>query len=439
MKKRIVLLVLSCMLVMLMAACGVKPAEPKEVSKPKPTEIPAATATPEALPTKAPTEAPKATETPEPTATPKPTKTPKPTATPEPVAQGGYKKGIVSKNSFESEWMNLRFTLPSGAKMLSQEELDVLMKKGVGLLYGDNADVVLDYTSLTVVTEMMAQYPDGANVLIQVEKLSSIYKDLTAEDYLSISVANLQNSEANVETTVIDSYTLEWCGEVYEIMEMQSNYGTGQYIYQEYLARKKDNCMISIILTYTEASNDNAGILAQMFSAYDEEPAVEPEYPDLSDGVFDGGVWNGRTYENPWLGFKFTVPTGVEIYDDEAEGVISIEAEWADGLPIVQMLTEEKDDSNMTVEEYLYNVAAMLTEMKSDEGFTYTVDEELYLIEIAGQEYIDLSTVVDVYGTPLYQEYCVREQDGYFFCIIFTFAEDDSAELEEALSAFTPY
>ena len=180
MKKRLQMLLGVCAIAVLMTACGsvVEKADPTPTEKETSAQTKApeepmanATSTPEAEPTSVPTSQPTATSTP----------TPQPTATSVPVKEESYEKGKITETGFESKWLNLRFTTPNGAFLLSQEELDQVMAQGAELLYGDEAQQQLDYAALTTVTEMMVQNADGSNVIVQVEKLPVLY--LATEDY----------------------------------------------------------------------------------------------------------------------------------------------------------------------------------------------------------------------------------------------------------------
>ena len=74
------------------------------------------------------------------------------------------------------------------------------------------------------------------------------------------------------------------------------------------------------------------------------------------------------------------------------------------------------------------------------QGLTYSFDENLYTVEIGGQEYLDLymeATTAD--GIVVYQDYCVRILDGYYVAIIFSYAEGFDEELTEALNIFSEY
>ncbi|MBO5353231.1 MAG: hypothetical protein J6A77_08035 [Lachnospiraceae bacterium] len=417
-----------CAAVLMMAACG-------EKGEAAPTAAPTVTATPE--PTATATPEPTATATPEPTATP----TPEPTATPEPEAGNTYAKGTVTETGYESEWLNLRFTLPRGAVMATQEELDALMQQGTELVYGDDAEK-LDYVNMNIVIEMMAQYASGANVIIQVEQLPLLYQAMTEENYLNAVVSNMQNSTAGAELTVgEETYKLALGEEEYTGVSLGTDYGTGVIIYQEYLVQKIENRMVSVVVTYTDLSVEDGKTLITMFGSYDSEPVALPEpteAPAAGDG-FDMGSWNGTTYENKWLNLRFTVPETASVVTGEETGEVSIEATWEQGVPVVQIMMEELLDEEITIEEYIGELEAALGTMAAS-GLVYQFDEEFTTVELGGQEYVGVAATVDLgTGTYMYQDYCLRKQDGYIVAVIVTYMDGMDAELDEVVSAFAPY
>ncbi len=435
MKKRITMIA-ACVMVMLLAACG----SSKGAEVPTPTLEPTATSTPTPEPTatSTPTPEPTATSTPTPEPTATSTPTPEPTATPIPALADTYEKGSITENGFESKWIDLRFTAQADMHMLTQEELDAAMKQGADILYKDDAEAILDYAGMTTVTEMMAQTADGANVIVQVERLPLLYAAMTEEEYLSTMLANLQAVTSEI-TTGENYYTLELGDETYLGISTGADYNTGVIVYQEFLVRKKEGRMISVVVSYTDYSVESAKNFLQVFGAYDSEPIIleMPEVtPSVTEGNFDAGIWNGSVYENQWLGFKFTVPEGAECTTSNVGNTISIDATWEQGLPIVQIMVDTAE--GMTAEEYADALKLALSAM-TDTGITYTYDETLYMTEIAGQQYIDLATTAETVGISMYQDYLLRELDGYMVIVAITYTESVVPDLQSFLDVFTAY
>ena len=431
MKKKFAVLVAACLAMMMLVACG--SADGKEVPTPTATEAPTSTPTPEPTAT--------STPTPEPTATSTPT--PEPTATPVPEVTDTYQKGILTDTGFESEWINLKFTTQSDVTMVSQAELDVLMQQSADWLYGEYAESKLDYAKLTTVTEMMAKHKGGANVIVQVEHLPALYSFMTAEDYIGVIMQNMQSSQAGLTvSTDNEFYQVEIGGEQYVGLSVAVDYGNGVLVGQEYIARRKENRMISIIASYTETTVENAKELLQVFGAYGsepiyletKEPAVEPTTaPAEGTTGFSTGVITDIGYENEWMGLRFVTPEGAALLPEEAVDGIYMYAEWSEyGVPVVQVMAEELGIS-MTEEEFF-------AELKTTFDSSYLCDDEYYTAGLAGQEFTCMKTAVDVgNGMYVYQEFCLKEKDGYMIAIIFTYTEGFESEMTALFDAFRPY
>ena len=439
MKKKFVVLVAACLAMMMLVACG--SAGGKEVPTPTATEAPTSTPTPEPTATSTPTPEPTSTPTPEPTATSPPT--PEPTATPVPEVTDSYVKGQFIDTGFESEWMNLKFTTQSDVTMVSQAELDVLMMQGANMLYGDNAEIRLDYAKLTTVTEMMAKHVGGANVIVQVELLPALYSSMTEEEYANVIMENMRNSAAGFDVaTDGEFYQVEIGGENYTGISTAIDYGNGLYIGQEYIVRRKENRMISIVVSYTEESMENAKDLLRVFGAYGSEPIyLETKEPEVepttapAEGTtgFSTGVITDTGYENEWMGLRFVTPEGATIVPEESVDGIYMHAEWSEyGIPVVQVMAEELGIS-LTEEEFF-------AELKTTFDGSYLYDDEYYTADLAGQEFTCMKTAVDIgNGMYAYQEFCLREKDGYMIAIIFTYTDGFETEMTALFDAFRAY
>ena len=440
MRNKLKLLVSLGMLLMLLAACGGKQGTEVPTATPDPT----ATPTPEPTATSTPTPEPTATSTPtpEPTATPtpEPTATPTPTPTPEPQIEDTYVKGTVTEEGFASEWMNLRFTCQAGVSLSTQEELDEVMRQGAALMYGENAEAMLNYAELTTVKEMMAQSMDGANILVQIERLPILYLSISTEEYLATLVQTLQNSEMISEVVTGENFYIgEIGGEEYIGVSVGLDYGFGQMVYQDYLARKKEGRMIVISVTYTDATVESAKNLLLSLGAYDSEPIYLPDVT-VTPTAFQAGVLTENGYENEWLNMRVTLPEGVTATEENTGNTISLEFAWAYGVPVVQIVVEPVTEEGETAESHIEMMKNAFSLLGGLQGLTYSFDENLYTAEIGGQEYLDLYMEAETAdGVVVCQDYCVRIQDGYSVSIIFSYADGFEEELSEAVNAFNKY
>lgn len=268
-KKKILKTAMVCVFSMMFAACG----KAEETIEPTATPTVAVTAT--AAPTE--TMAPQETLTPEPTATSTPaptaTSTPAPTATPEPteapVAEDSYTKGTITGNTFESEWMGLRFNPPATVIMATQEEMDAVMLQGLQMLYGEEAAEMFDYATMATVNEMQATWLIGMpTVQIIVEKMPM--EGVTEADYLAAVKANLESVSGTngiIYTVDENMYSMELAGQSFYGMATGVDVGNG-VIYQDYLVKAKDNRMIVVAFSYTEATEKYLQEALDAFTAY---------------------------------------------------------------------------------------------------------------------------------------------------------------------------
>lgn len=192
--------------------------------------------------------------------------TSEPTATPVP-----YEKGIVTDTEFESEWIGVRFTAPANVIMATQEEMDIAMRQGAELMYGENADVLMDYAQLTSVTEMTATHIYGTNVVVQVEKLSALYARMTEEQYLEVLKNNLSSTMATsgfVYTFGENTSIEEIGGQEYRKLSVMTDYGVGIMVYQDFCVRKIDDRMVAFTFSYREDTKEDAEALKNAFAPY---------------------------------------------------------------------------------------------------------------------------------------------------------------------------
>lgn len=431
MKKKIVTTVLLGICSMLFVACGTAKKAAEPTPKPRPTIIIAATATPAAtiMPTPEATATPQATATPEPTptvaatATPKPTQKPKATATPKP-AKETYQRGILTEEGYESKWLNLRFTTPPGVLMLSQTELDSL------------AELATNGTGEEgVVYEMMAQYPSGTNVRVEVIKLSKEEEKLTEEQYYAMLQDELLNNSGGLNYYYSEEpYDAEFAGEIYSCLDMAVEYGEDWIAYQEMLIRKKDDYFIFMLFSYPEENVDDAEILGECFGPYNSDWV---EFPETTDTYVKGNVTRNG-YESPWIGLKFTAPEGLTMTKQaDLPAGCEMEASKGNGTPRVQVMVEKKPYESMTAEEYFVTLQYALEE--SENGIIYTFGQ-VGIADIGEQEFLSLGVIEDYgVGKRVCQEYYVRPEQDRMVVILLTCTEGKESAFPEILDSFAPY
>ena len=195
-------------------------------------------------------------------------------------------------------------------------------------------------------------------------------------------------------------------------------------------------------------------------------PTPEPTEVPIATDTYAKGIITENGFESEWMGLRFTKPAtaimatqeemdaamrvGTEnFYGEDAEAVLDynsmnvvneMQVAWEAGLPLVQVMVEKLPMSGWTEELYLSVVASNLNALSGTNGITYTVGEEMYMIEIAGQEYVGLATAVDGgNGNVVYQEYLVRVKENRIIVIAFSYNDATESYIQEAVEAFSAY
>jgi hypothetical protein len=168
-----------------------------------------------------------------------------------------YERGILTETSFESKYLDIRYTLPEGFVMATEEDLLQLMGIGTSIT-GVNKKII----ELTTVYEMMASAAIGyPNVSIIVEK--PLLSNLTIEQYFNILKTNLLKIKT-MDYEFDDQVTsVELAG--YDYKQLSARLPSSN-VFQNYLYRKQGGRMIGIITTYSLDTKQELEILMNGFS-----------------------------------------------------------------------------------------------------------------------------------------------------------------------------
>ncbi len=177
----------------------------------------------------------------------------------EEVSEDGYVKGTVTSTTFESEWIGLRYDLPDGFTMSSEEDMDAVLKAGGSLLYEDKVDDIVDYAKMIMVYEMMAKDEYGNVITLFVEK-----SNYDIDTYVAGIKMQMGNVDA-MDITMDDGETVEVGGVEFEKYSLIISYG-GVEMKEDYYLRKKGNRMICMLTGYM--SDDAAETIMGGFSPY---------------------------------------------------------------------------------------------------------------------------------------------------------------------------
>ncbi|MCL2254146.1 MAG: hypothetical protein FWC09_06845 [Lachnospiraceae bacterium] len=170
-----------------------------------------------------------------------------------------YEKGILSENSFESKFLDLRFTLPEGYIMATEADIKEMIA-------ADNENVAqgkIDYALLSTVYEMMASHvTNNPNVIVMSEKLT--FSNMTIEQYFEASAKQLTEmgvtSVSAIQDTTLAGNTFQKMTAVIEAY--------GMSMYQDYVLRKQGNRVIGFVFTYTSDTKSEVEALADAFTKY---------------------------------------------------------------------------------------------------------------------------------------------------------------------------
>ena len=176
-----------------------------------------------------------------------------------------YEKGILTETTFESESLNLKFQLPDGYVMATQEDLDNILDDSCELVFQDENKTVVDYLKMNTFYEMMAAnssyYP---SVMIISEKPT--LSNMTMDQYIENQKKQLQSLDLDyaIEDEVKDYTLLE---EEYKELNLSSELPTIS-VYQRYLIRKVGNRFVALIISYTDDQENEVETLLDSFSTY---------------------------------------------------------------------------------------------------------------------------------------------------------------------------
>lgn len=180
-------------------------------------------------------------------------------------AADSYVKGTTTDAGWESEYWNLRFTAPEGVFMLSEEGLDALMGLSEDIVQENYSEKQQEYLKMTTLYEMVATRAEGeTNAAVSVEKL--MVRGMTTEDYKKAALLHLRMLQDPVYEILEDNGTAEIAGETFAMVNTTAK-SDGDYL-QDYYFRVEDDRALIVIITYREATADQAAALLGGFDVY---------------------------------------------------------------------------------------------------------------------------------------------------------------------------
>lgn len=174
-----------------------------------------------------------------------------------------YERGIVTEEGWESEYWNLRFTLPEEVYMLTDDGIATVLELGGDIVSEEYGQTQKEYLDETILYEMMATTAEtDANVIVMVEKL--LVRGMSTENYKNAMV--LQLMKRSNYATLEDTDTAEIAGETYALLRTKMEYESTYY--QDYYVRVVDDRALCITITYTEETADKGEKILDGFDVY---------------------------------------------------------------------------------------------------------------------------------------------------------------------------
>lgn len=160
-----------------------------------------------------------------------------------------YSKGILTATSYESSYFDLKFNAPEGWFMQTADE--------ISKQYGEDTDLVKYEMSAT-------NAYSGEVITVFTEKLPT--KNLTVEQYIDISKANMQKMEFK---NLFRDGTMVIAGNTYNTMTFNvTDAASGVNVNVDYYVRKVQDRIICIMAMYLPGNQANVEVGIRAFTPY---------------------------------------------------------------------------------------------------------------------------------------------------------------------------
>jgi hypothetical protein len=158
---------------------------------------------------------------------------------------------------FENSWLNMKFEVPEDWKIATQEEMSTILGAGAEAIdiKGTSTEQLKAALKMKTSHSFMASNQSGTtNAILSYENLAMTIggTKYTEMDYLD-SVLKILLQQENLEYEFIENSSTEIANKTFETMTL-SLYGGA--LYQEYYCYKKDEFMVTLILTYAPGEED---------------------------------------------------------------------------------------------------------------------------------------------------------------------------------------
>ncbi|HAN21519.1 MAG: hypothetical protein A2Y15_00670 [Clostridiales bacterium GWF2_36_10] len=173
-----------------------------------------------------------------------------------------YQKGTLTATAFESEYLDLKFKLPSGYTMATEDEMVKMANQGAELIGYNSTDL----SKVSIIYEMQAVSSTGyPNIIVMVEKLP--LSNMKIDTYLDSVKEQLSKVTAITYNVTSTTDNEAFVGKKYSKMTATATYGTISIV-QDYYARVQDGRAIAIVISYTSETSTQKEALLSAFTNF---------------------------------------------------------------------------------------------------------------------------------------------------------------------------
>lgn len=171
-----------------------------------------------------------------------------------------YEKGKLTDTTYESEFINVKFTLPQNYIMANSNDLDDQMEAiydqmGLG-------DYIISSAASRTSLEMSVFNKNGFPAMnVMVEK---ILRNMDEETYMEVLKSNF-NSANGVYFILGNTTSSKIAGKKYQCLPMTISVGNYQ-VHEDFYIRKQDDRIIAFIIAYTSDTASQADTLLNAFT-----------------------------------------------------------------------------------------------------------------------------------------------------------------------------
>lgn len=179
------------------------------------------------------------------------------------------------------------------------------------------------------------------------------------------------------------------------------------------------------------------------------------EEEDAAEDGYVRGTIEGATYESEWIGFRYELPDGFRMSDeDEMDAILQAGGEliyegnadnivdYAKMIMVYEMMAKDRygDVITLFVEKTQFDIDTYVAAIKMQMGNVDTIGvtmDDGETVEVGGVEFEKYSLVLDYGGMEVKEDYYLKKQGDRMICMLIGYSDDEMAE--KIMSGFSPY